>query len=51
MASFRNTARNILQKSANDVVVLSAVRSPITRAFKGGFRNAYPEDILGPVRY
>jgi len=51
MASFHKTARQILHKTSNDVVVLSAVRSPITRAFKGGFRNAYPEDILGPVRY
>ena len=50
MASFSNTVRNVMQKTVNDVVVLSAVRSPITRAFKGGFRSAYPEDIIGPVR-
>ncbi|KAF5017781.1 hypothetical protein F66182_10266 [Fusarium sp. NRRL 66182] len=36
-------------KTPNDVVLLSAVRSPITRAFKGGFKDAWPEDILGPV--
>lgn len=39
-----------MTKSANDVVVLSAIRSPITRSFKGGFKDAWPEDILGPVR-
>jgi acetyl-CoA acyltransferase 1 len=50
MAILRGAARRVLQKSSDDVVILSAVRSPVTRAFKGGFRNAYPEDILGPVR-
>ena len=49
MAALRTAARKILQKSPNDVVVLAAVRSPVTRAFKGGFKDAYPEDILGPV--
>lgn len=37
-------------KSPNDVVVLSAIRSPITRAYKGSFKDAWPEDIMGPVR-
>ena len=49
MASLRTAARKLTQKSPNDVVVLAAVRSPVTRAFKGGFWDAYPEDILGPV--
>jgi hypothetical protein len=49
MALIRNAARDIFQKTANDVVILSSARSPITRAFKGGFRHAYPEDILIPV--
>lgn len=41
--------RNALKKTPHDVVVLSAVRSPITRAFKGGFKDAYPEELLMPV--
>lgn len=45
----RRTAGEVLKKSPNDVVVLSAVRSPITRAFKGGFKDLYPEEILMPV--
>jgi acetyl-CoA acyltransferase 1 len=49
MAAIRTAARKLTQKSPNDVVVLAAVRSPVTRAFKGGFKDAYPEDILGPV--
>jgi acetyl-CoA acyltransferase 1 len=50
MAAFNKVARNVLQKSPNDVVLLSAVRSPINRSFKGGFKDAHPEDILMPVR-
>jgi hypothetical protein len=49
MAAIRTAARKLSQKSPNDVVGLAAVRSPVIRAFKGGFKDAYPEDILGPV--
>ncbi|KAH7134428.1 Thiolase, N-terminal domain-containing protein [Dactylonectria macrodidyma] len=41
--------RALRSKAPNDVVILSAVRSPITRSFKGGFKDAWPEDILAPV--
>jgi hypothetical protein len=44
-------AREILKKSPQDIVVLSSVRSPITRAFKGGFKDAWPEEILIPVSF
>jgi acetyl-CoA acyltransferase 1 len=50
MAAFNKVTRNVLQKSPNDVVLLSAVRSPINRSFKGGYEDAHPEDILMPVR-
>jgi acetyl-CoA acyltransferase 1 len=50
MAAFNRITRNVLQKSPNDVVLLSAARSPINRSFKGGYKDAYPEDILMPVR-
>ncbi|KAL4975120.1 thiolase-like protein [Aspergillus desertorum] len=40
--------RSALKKS-HDIVLLSAVRSPITRAFKGGFRDSHPEDLLIPI--
>jgi acetyl-CoA acyltransferase 1 len=50
MAAFNKVARNVLQKSPNDVVLLSTVRSPINRSFKGGYKDAHPEDILMPVR-
>jgi acetyl-CoA acyltransferase 1 len=51
MASFSKAARNVLQKGPNDVVLLSAVRSPINRSFKGGYKDAHPEDILMPVSF
>lgn len=41
--------REVLRRTPHDVVVLSAVRSPITRAFKGGFKDLWPEEILMPV--
>ncbi|KAJ0422493.1 Thiolase, N-terminal domain-containing protein [Aspergillus carlsbadensis] len=41
--------RNVLTKTPHDIVVLSAVRTPITRAFKGGFKESYPEELLMPV--
>ncbi|KAF2467462.1 3-ketoacyl-CoA thiolase A [Lindgomyces ingoldianus] len=49
MATFNRVARNVLQKSPNDVVLLSTVRTPINRSFKGGYKDAWPEDILMPA--
>lgn len=49
MAFARRTGRALFSKSPDDVVLLSAVRSPIGRAFKGGYKDAHPEDILMPV--
>lgn len=43
-------AKEVLKKSPNDVVVLSSVRSPIARAYKGGFKDLFPEEMLMPVR-
>ncbi|KAK5674863.1 hypothetical protein LTS12_029594, partial [Elasticomyces elasticus] len=42
-------AKEVLKKSPNDVVVLSSVRSPIARAYKGGFKDSFPEEMLMPV--
>lgn len=49
MASLARRLKPLSTKSPSDIVILSAVRSPITRAFKGGFKDAWPEDILAPV--
>lgn len=39
----------ILKKSANDIVVLSALRTPVTRGLKGGLSKMYPEELLYQV--
>ncbi|KAK4691597.1 acetyl-CoA acyltransferase 1, partial [Lecanoromycetidae sp. Uapishka_2] len=51
MNQFQSGLKNILQKHPNDVVFLSALRTPITRGYKGGLRNAYPEQMLAAVRF
>ncbi|KAJ8141661.1 hypothetical protein OY671_005174 [Metschnikowia pulcherrima] len=40
---------SILKKSATDVVVLAAQRTPVTRAIKGGLAKMYPEELLQQV--
>lgn len=37
---------SILTKSPKDIVILSALRTPITRAKKGGLAKLYPEELL-----
>jgi len=38
--------KSILSKSPQDIVILSSVRTPLTRAKKGGLKDAYPEELL-----
>ena len=50
MAGFiQKGTKNILQKNPNDVVFLSALRTPVTRAKKGGFKDAYDHEMLAHV--
>jgi acetyl-CoA acyltransferase 1 len=52
MAAFiQKGVKNIIQKNPHDVVFLSAVRTPFTRAKKGGLRDAYDHEMLAAVRY
>lgn len=37
------------KKSPEDVVVVTAVRTALTKAKKGGFKDAFPEDLLAAV--
>ncbi|KAH8885401.1 thiolase [Thozetella sp. PMI_491] len=39
----------VLAKAPTDVVVLSSVRTPITRSYKGKLKDAYPEELLSVV--
>lgn len=40
------TIKEVLNKNPNDVVIVSAVRTPITRARKGGLAGTLPEKLL-----
>lgn len=40
---------SLLKKSASDIVVLAAQRSPLTKSIKGGLANLYPEELLQQV--
>ncbi|RLV93636.1 3-ketoacyl-CoA thiolase B peroxisomal [Spathaspora sp. JA1] len=39
----------LLKKSASDIVVLSALRTPVTRGTKGGLAKMFPEELLYQV--
>lgn len=45
----RRGLKNILKKDPSDIVILSSLRTPITRSYKGGLRDAYPEELLAAV--
>lgn len=49
MAHAQKGLKSLLQRNPNDIVCLSALRTPITRSYKGGLRNAYPEQMLAAV--
>ena len=40
---------NVLKKAPTDIVVLSSLRTPITRSYKGSLKDAYPEQLLSTV--
>ncbi|KAL7820672.1 Thiolase, N-terminal domain-containing protein [Trichoderma gracile] len=39
----------ILTKSPSDTVILSSLRTPICRSYKGALKDAYPEELLAVV--
>lgn len=45
----RKGVSNILQKLPTDVVIVSALRTPVTKAVKGGLAKMYPEELLATV--
>lgn len=49
LAPTDGVANKIGVKSPEDVVIVSALRSAITRARKGGFKDTLPEEILAGV--
>jgi acetyl-CoA acyltransferase 1 len=55
ITSFKMSARlhkglsSVLAKSPSDTVILSSVRTPICRSYKGQLKDAYPEELLASV--
>lgn len=41
--------RAVLTKSPNDTVILSSLRTPICRSYRGALKDAYPEELLSVV--
>src|SRR5689334_18857085 len=39
----------VLAKAPSDVVVLSSVRTPLCRSYRGKLKDAYPEELLSVV--
>ena len=40
---------SVLAKAPSDTVILSAIRTPICRSYRGQLRDAYPEELLSVV--
>ncbi|TLD33638.1 hypothetical protein PspLS_00073 [Pyricularia sp. CBS 133598] len=49
MSALPRGIRAVLSKSPNDVVILSSLRTPITRSNRGHLKDAYPEELLATV--
>ncbi|RFU27590.1 hypothetical protein B7463_g8763, partial [Scytalidium lignicola] len=47
--AIRKGLKNILTKDPSDVVILSSLRTPVTRSYKGHLKDAYPEEMLATV--
>lgn len=45
----RKGIKEILRKDPSDIVILSSVRTPITRSHRGHLKDAYPEELLAAV--
>ncbi|KAI0888523.1 thiolase [Annulohypoxylon maeteangense] len=46
---FRKGISSILAKSPSDAVILSSLRTPICRSYRGQLKDAYPEELLSIV--
>ncbi|SPO07486.1 probable acetyl-CoA C-acyltransferase precursor [Cephalotrichum gorgonifer] len=47
--TFARGLASVLKKTPNDIVLLSSLRTPITRSYKGSLKDAYPEQLLASV--
>ncbi|TPX10100.1 uncharacterized protein E0L32_001297 [Thyridium curvatum] len=49
MTSLPKGLASVLAKSPSDVVILSALRTPVCRSYRGQLKDAYPEELLATV--
>ncbi|KAI1432529.1 Thiolase, N-terminal domain-containing protein [Xylaria sp. CBS 124048] len=49
MAAFPKGLKAILTKSPTDIIILSSLRTPICRSYKGSLKDAYPEELLSTL--
>lgn len=49
MASLPKGLSAVLAKAPTDTVILSSLRTPICRSYKGQLKDAYPEELLASV--
>ncbi|KAK4110909.1 thiolase [Canariomyces notabilis] len=49
MAAVPKGIKAVLAKAPSDVVIVSSLRTPICRAYKGQLKDAYPEELLSVV--
>ncbi|KAK4225733.1 Thiolase, N-terminal domain-containing protein [Podospora fimiseda] len=49
MAPLPRGIKQVLTKAPTDVVILSSLRTPICRSYKGQLKDAYPEELLSVV--
>ncbi|KAL7787875.1 Thiolase, N-terminal domain-containing protein [Trichoderma ceciliae] len=45
----RRALAAVLSKAPSDIVILSSLRTPVCRAYKGRLKDAYPEELLSVV--
>ncbi|KAI1750729.1 3-ketoacyl-CoA thiolase-like protein [Xylaria castorea] len=49
MASLPKGLKAVLTKAPTDTVILSSLRTPVCRSYKGQLKDAYPEELLATV--
>lgn len=49
MAALPKGLKAVLTKAPTDVVILSSLRTPICRSYRGQLKDAYPEELLSVV--
>ncbi|KAK7931298.1 3-ketoacyl-CoA thiolase 2 [Apiospora marii] len=49
MAPLPKGLSNVLAKAPSDIVILSSLRTPVCRSYKGQLKDAYPEELLAAV--